>query len=174
VAAAERLGDRGLEAQAIAGVAEIHVARGEPERAVRQAERALAAHRELRDEVLEAEDLRVLAVAVGLAGRTQEAAALLRGVIDRATKHERPLLVANAQRDLANMLALEGEGAAAKQMAQAARATFERLGARVEIDKLDALLAMPTPGASPVAGAAQGAALRGMDVSVQGQREARS
>src|SRR2546426_838717 len=132
--AAERLGDRGLRAQALAGLAEIQVARGEADLAIQDAERALAVHRELQDDVLETEDQRILAVAVGLAGKTREAEALLREVIDRATKHERPLLVANAQRDLANMLALAGDGAGAKQVAQAARATFERLGARVEID----------------------------------------
>src|SRR6266705_1181306 len=163
VSAAERLGDRGLEAQALAGLAEIQVARGAPDLAIRDAERALAVHRELRDEVLEAEDLRILAVAVGLAGRTQEAESLLRDVIARATTHERPLLVASAQRDLAYMLALAGEVAAAKQVAQTARATFERL---------DALLAMRTPGASALAGANQDATIRTPDVSVRGQREA--
>src|SRR3989454_119761 len=171
--AAERLGDRGLRAQALAGLAEIQVARGEAELAIQDAERALAVHRELQDEVLETEDQRILAVAVGLAGKTREAEALLREVIDRATKHERPLLVANAQRDLANMLALAGDGAGAKQVAQAARATFERLGARVEIDKLDALLAMRTPGAGPLAVSNQGAARRVPDVSVRGRKEAR-
>src|SRR5881396_746606 len=171
--AAERLGDRGLRAQALAGLAEIQVARGEADLAIQEAERALAVHRELQDEVLETEDQRILAVAVGLAGKTREAEALLREVIDRATRHERPLLVANAQRDLANMLALAGDGAGAKQVAQAARATFERLGARVEIDKLDALLAMRTPGAGPLAVSNQSAARRVPDVSVRGRKEAR-
>src|SRR6266705_3502942 len=171
--AAERLGDRGLRAQALAGLAEIQVARGEADLAIQDAERALAVHRELQDEVLETEDQRILAVAVGLAGKTREAEALLREGIDRATKHERPLLVANAQRDLANMLALAGDGAGAKQVAQAARATFERLGARVEIDKLDALLTMRTPGAGPLAVSNQGAAMRVPDVSVRGRKEAR-
>ena len=68
---------------------------------------------------------------------------MLRQVIDRATEHQRPLLVASAQRDLAHLLALVGDVAAAKQMALAARATFERLRAKVETEKLDALLAIP-------------------------------
>ena len=140
---AERLGDRVLQAQALAGLAEIRVARGEPEPAIRDAERALAVHRELKDAVLEAEDLRILAVALGLAGKPQDAEAMLRQVIDRATEHQRPLLVASAQRDLAHLLALVGDVAAAKQMALAARATFERLRAKVETEKLDALLAIP-------------------------------
>src|SRR2546426_712420 len=70
------------------------------------------------------------------------------GQIDRAMEHKRPLLVAVAQRDLAHILALGGDVAAAKQLAQAARATFDRLGAKVEIEKLEALLAIPTSGAN--------------------------
>ncbi len=140
---AERLGDLRLKAQALAGRAEIQVVRGEPELAIREVERALAAHRELKDVVLETEDLRILAVALGIAGKRQDAEDLLHEVIDRATEHERPLLVAIAQRDLAHMLAREGEVAAAKKVAQTARATFDRLGAQVEIEKLDALLRNP-------------------------------
>jgi len=64
-------------------------------------------------------------------------------VIERATEHQRPLLVASAQRDLAHLLALVGDVAAAKQIALAARATFERLRAKIETEKLDALLAIP-------------------------------
>jgi len=152
---AERLGDRALQAQALAGLAEIRVARGEPESAIRDAKRALAAHRELKDAVLETEDLRILGVALGVAGKAPEAEAMLRQVIDRATEQQRPLLVASAQRDLAHLLALLGDVAAAKQMALAARATFERLRAKVETEKLDALLAIPDllatkhPGVSP-------------------------
>jgi len=140
---AERLGDRALQAQALAGLAEIRVARGEPESAIRDAERALAVHRELKDAVLETEDLRILAVALGVAGKAREAETMLRQVIDRATEHQRPLLVASAQRDLAHLLALVGDVAAAKQIALAARATFDRLRAKVETEKLDALLAIP-------------------------------
>jgi len=140
---AERLGDQRLEAQALAGLAEIRLARGEHELAIRGAERALAVHRELGDAVLETEDLRILAVALGIAGKTRDAEDMLRGVISRAREQERPLLVASAQRDLAHLLALVGEVAAAKQIALAARATFDRLRAKVETEKLDALLAIP-------------------------------
>src|SRR5256885_1701272 len=69
---AERLGDRRLKAQALAGRAEIRTARGEPEVAIREVERALADHGELKDTVLEAEDLRVLAVALGMTGEGGE------------------------------------------------------------------------------------------------------
>jgi tetratricopeptide (TPR) repeat protein len=138
---AGRLDDRRLRAQAVAGRAEIQVVRGEPELAIREAQRALALHAELKDAVRETEDLRILAVALGSAGRALDAEALLHEVIARATEHERPLLVAIAQRDLAHLLVRKGEVIAAKKLAQTARATFERLGAKVEIRKLDALLA---------------------------------
>ena len=150
---AERLGDRALQAQALAGLAEIRVARGEPEPALRDAERALAVHRDLKDVVRETEDLRILAVALGVAGKTQDAEAMFRHVIARANEQQRPLLVASAQRDLAHLLALIGDVAAAKQLALAARATFERLRATVETDKLDALLAIPDLVATKSAGA---------------------
>src|SRR5437660_2227458 len=140
---AERLGDRALQAQALAGLAEIRVARGEPEPALRDAERALAVHRDLKDVVRETEDLRILAVALGVAGKTQDAEAMYRHVICRDNDKQRTLIVASAQRDLAHLLALIGDVAAAKQLALAARATFERLRATVETDKLDALLAIP-------------------------------
>jgi tetratricopeptide (TPR) repeat protein len=143
---AERLGDRQLEAQAVAGRAEIRTARGESEIAVREARRAVAVHRELQDGVRETEDLRILAVALGMTGNAPEAAAMLRDVIDRATVHDRPLLVAMAYRDLAHLLARGGDVAAAETAAQAARAKFERLGANVEIEKLDALLGAPQGG----------------------------
>ena len=146
---AERLGDRRLKAQALAGRAEIRVTRGDPELAIREAKGALAVHRELKDPVLEAEDQRILAVALGSAGKVNEAEELFLEVIERATVHGRPLLVAIAQRDLAYLLARRGDVAAATVAAQTARATFDRLGAKVEIEKLDALLAHPefrTPG----------------------------
>ena len=140
---AERLGDRRLKAQALAGRAEIRTARGEPELAIREVERGLAEHRELKDTVLEAEDLRILAVALGMTGKVEEADAMFRQVIERGGEYQRPLLVAIAQRDLAYLLAREGNLEGAKEEAQAARATFHRLGAKVEIEKLDALLAHP-------------------------------
>jgi len=148
---AERLGDPRLKAQALAGRAEIRAVRGEPELAVREVEGALAVHRELQEAVLETEDLRILAVVLGMRGQAQDAQTMFRDVIERATEHGRPLLVALAQRDLAYLLAREGEFAAAREVAHAARATFHRLGARVEIEKLDALLAHPEFGAPELA-----------------------
>src|SRR5205814_1280475 len=52
---------------------------------------------------------------------------------------DRPLLVATAQRDLASVLYRTGDRTAAMAMARAARATFDRLGAKAEAAKLDAL-----------------------------------
>src|SRR5438552_2917746 len=141
--AAERLGDRRLKAQALAVRAESQVARGDPELAIREAQRAVVIHRDLKDAVRETEDLRILAVALGAAGRKREAEAMFREVIARAAKHERTLLVAIAQRDLASLLAREGKIAAAREVAETARATLERLGAKAEAEKLDALLEEP-------------------------------
>jgi tetratricopeptide (TPR) repeat protein len=137
---AERLGDQRLKAQALAGRAEIQVLRGEPEVAIREAKRAVVVHRDLKDAVRETEDLRILGVALGRAGQKVEGEAMLREVIARATKHERPRLIGIAQRDLAYLLAREGETAAAVEAAQTARATLDRLGATVEVEHLDALL----------------------------------
>src|SRR6266446_3361230 len=137
---AQALGDQQLTAQAIAGLAEIHVTRGDGDRALAEVERAIATHRELKDPVREAEDLRIKAGALGLAGRREEAETLLRDVIERATEHGRPLLHAMAERDLALLLIQASDVAAGRAAAQRARASFQRLSARAEIAKLDDLL----------------------------------
>ncbi|HYT82375.1 MAG TPA: hypothetical protein VEK86_02925, partial [Gemmatimonadales bacterium] len=137
---AERLGDQQLTAQAIAGLAEIHVTRGEADQAMAAIERAVATHRALKDPVREAEDLRIKAGALALAGRHEDAETLLRDVIDRATQHGRPLLRAMAERDLAHLLIQRGDATSGKAAAQRARSSFQRLSARAEIDKLDDLL----------------------------------
>jgi tetratricopeptide (TPR) repeat protein len=140
---AERLGNQRFKAQAVAGRAEIRIAQGDARLAVGEARRALAVHRQLNDSVRETEDLRILAAALGVAGETEEAHVLFQEVIARATEAQRPLLVATAQRDLAHMLAREGAVTAAKKVALSARATFQRLGAKVEIKKLDVLMRDP-------------------------------
>src|SRR2546422_10027609 len=88
---AERLGDRRLRAQALAGRAEIRAVRGEPELAGRAAGRALAMHRGPQDPVLETEDMRLLAGALGMTGTTAEAGARSLVVVIRATDHGPPL-----------------------------------------------------------------------------------
>src|SRR3989442_4555036 len=143
---AERLDDRQLKAQALAGRAEILIVRGGPQPAIPEAGRALALHPRPGDAVLETEALRILAVALGIAGSTRDAEGMLREVIERATEHGRPLLVAIAQRDLAQLLAREGEVAAAKQLALTARAAVDRLGPKAEIRKRGASLG---PGCNP-------------------------
>jgi tetratricopeptide (TPR) repeat protein len=138
---ADRLGDRRLKAQALAGRAEIRLARKEPELARREAERALSMHRELKDPVLEAEDLRILGGALAALGETAEAEAMLRDVIARAIQHARPLLVAITQRDLAQVHARLERSNLALELARNARATFDRLRADQELRKLDAFVA---------------------------------
>lgn len=144
---ADRLGDRRLKAQALAGRAEIRLARNEPELARREAERALSMHRELQDPVLESEDIRILAGAMAALGKHAEAEAQLRDVMVRGAQQDRPLLVAITQRDLAQLLARLDRTTEAREFAKEARATFERLRAEQEIKKLDAFtatLAVPT------------------------------
>src|SRR5256885_3700734 len=126
---ARALGDQQLTAQAVAGLAEIHVSRGESDRALAEIERAIATHRELKDPVREAEDLRIKAGALGLAGRREEAETMLRDVIERATEHGRPLLLAMAERDLAVPLIQAGGAPPGKAAAQRARSSFQRLSA---------------------------------------------
>jgi tetratricopeptide (TPR) repeat protein len=137
---ARALGDQQLTAQAVAGLAEIHVSRGEGDVALAAIERAIATHRELKDPVREAEDLRIKAGALALAGRREEATSMFRDVIARATEHGRPLLLAMAERDLANLLIQLGDVAGGKAAAQRARSSFQRLSARAEIEKVDDLL----------------------------------
>jgi tetratricopeptide (TPR) repeat protein len=137
---AQALGDQQIIAQAIAGLAEILVASGEADRALTEIEKAIVTHRQLKDPVREAEDLRIKAGALGLAGRREEAETMLREVIERATEHGRPLLLAMAERDLALLLIQAGDVNAGKAAAHRARSSFQRLSARAEIDKLDDLL----------------------------------
>jgi hypothetical protein len=106
-------------------------------------DQAIATHRELKDPVREAEDARIKAAALALSGRREEAEALLRDVIARATEHGRPLLLAMAERDLAYLLLQSGDATGGKAAAQRARSIFQRLSARAEINKLDEVLETP-------------------------------
>lgn len=137
---AERLGDAALKAQAMAGRAEIRIARREPALAVQEAGAALEIHRQLGDAVRESEDLRIMAVGLGVLGQTEQAEQILRDVVNRATQHQRPLLAAVAQRDLAYLLQRKGQERMARELALTARSAFDRLGATVEIEKLDVLV----------------------------------
>lgn len=134
-------GDSSLRAQAVAGRAEVRTASGDADLAVREAQLAAEAHRGLNDPVREAEDQRILANALAAAGKLDEAASLLQEVIVRATSFSRPLLVAITQRDLAQLELRRGHPPEARRLAQTARGMLEQLGARVEVEKLDQLLA---------------------------------
>lgn len=137
---AEQLGDPQLRAQVLAGLAEIHIARGHAALAVQEAETARAMHAELKDPVREAEDMRIVAVAHSAAGRDEDAETQLREVLSLAAAHGRPLLEACAERDLARVFVRGGKIAAAQGLARSARTTFARLGAQREVERLDAML----------------------------------
>lgn len=137
-------GDRSLRAQAIAGRAEINIACGDADLAIREAMLASEVHRELKDPVREAEDQRILGNALALSGRHEEAASVLREVIARAETYSRPLLVAITQRDLAQLELRQGHAEEARHLAQQARGIFQQLGASVEVEKLDQMLASST------------------------------
>ena len=136
---AERAGDATVLGMTLAGRAEVRTAQGDADLGRLEAERALAIHRELRDPVREAEDLRILAAAWAATGEAGEAERLLREVIGRAESQGRTLLAATAGRDLARLLAERGRGAEARPLARLARDRFASLGAHVEAQRLEDL-----------------------------------
>lgn len=142
---ADASGDLALAAQARAGRAEIRILAGDVAVGLREISHALRRHRELGDVVGEAEDLRVLALALAGAERPAEAEPLLHTVIAKAEEHERPWLAAEGRRDLARLLNVLGRHGDARDAALAARSAFSRLGATAEVRKLDDLLAESLP-----------------------------
>jgi len=141
---ATRLGELGLKAQALAGRAEIRLVSGDAAVARREVEQALKVHRELGEEVREAEDLRILACVLAEFDQEDEAELLLHDVIERAIAHSRPLLAATAGRDLAFLLERAGRSGDARDVAQAAVERFERLGAVAQVRKLVEAFAVMT------------------------------
>lgn len=137
---AAEVGDLSLQAQTMAGRAEIRILSGDAAVGRREIARSLATHRRLGDVVREAEDLRILAAAETALGELSSAEARLRDVIERAGHHTRPLLGATAQRDLASVLHRLGRDQEAYELARAARAKFDDLGCVVEARKLDLFL----------------------------------
>ncbi|MEE9267665.1 MAG: tetratricopeptide repeat protein [Gammaproteobacteria bacterium] len=130
-------GDRSLVGQTLAGRAEIRLLLGDVRAALREIELALEIHRELSDDVQEAQDLRILGNVLAANSDHDGAEHTLRDVIKRAESLDRPLLAAMASRDLAHLLRgirLETE---AMELARQARARFTRLGAQAELRKLD-------------------------------------
>ncbi len=129
--------DPTLLAQVLAGRAEIRLMLGEPLLAQHEVKRALKTHGELGNEVEEAESLRVLANTLAVTGNDDEAEQILRDVIQRANSLNRPLLCADATRDLAYLLRKSERASEAREIARAARVLFSQLGAEAEIRKID-------------------------------------
>jgi tetratricopeptide (TPR) repeat protein len=138
---AEKARDPALAAQTRGGRAEIRLLSGDAQFARREIERALETRRELGDVVQEAEDLRVLAGTLAATEQAAEAAHILRDVIERAERHSRPLLAAQAERDLAWLLYRSRRLSEATEVARKARVRFNQLRADAEAKKLDWLMA---------------------------------
>lgn len=138
---AEASGDIRLGASTRGGRAEIRLVAGDAKMARREIERALETERELGDVVGEAQDLRVLAGALAAVGEQGQAEEMLLQVIARAEEHCRPVLAAQAERDLAQVLHTQGRGGEALELARKARVRFLELGAEAEVAKLDQFLA---------------------------------
>src|SRR6267143_6169569 len=136
VATADAAGDRTLWALARRGRAEIRVARGELELARRELDAARRSEEHLPNPVAEAEDLRVMASVLTAEHQSAAAEQALREVINRAAVHQRPLLQAEATRDLAMALRRAGRTADAHAAARAAKAIFTLLGAEGEVRNL--------------------------------------
>src|SRR5437870_283555 len=120
VAEAEATGDRTLWALALRGRAEIHIVRGELDVACAELERVRESRSRLPHAGDEAEDERVVASLFAAEGQWAAAEGALRGVIERAEAHERPLLQAEATRDLSMVLRSTGRHAEARAAARAA------------------------------------------------------
>jgi tetratricopeptide (TPR) repeat protein len=137
---AEASGDLRLGASVRGGRAEIRLMSGDAEVARREIERALQTERELGDVVGEAQDLRVLAGALAAVGEAEQAEEMLLRVVAQAEEHCRPVLVAQAERDLAHVLGMQQRRSEALEFARKARVRFLELGAEAEVAKLDQFL----------------------------------
>jgi len=133
-------GDLALEAKIRCGRAAIRLLGGDAEVAQLEVQRALTMQREIGDVVGEAESLRILAGALAALNQLLQAEAMLFEVIGRATTLNRPLLLAQAERDLAALLHRERRDEQATPLARRARERFEQLGATVEVRRLEELL----------------------------------
>src|SRR5439155_532404 len=136
VAQAEAAGDRTLWAMALRGRAEIRVVRGEVGLARRELDLVREIRTRLPNPVAEAEDLRIAAMMLAAEDQLVAAERALREAIGRAEAHHRPLLQAEATRDLCLVLRRSGRKADAQAAARAAKGIFVQLGAEQEIRKL--------------------------------------
>lgn len=140
VQAAEASGDRRLIALTKGGRAEIRFRAGDLVVAQREIELAIDAERANGDVVGEAEDLRVLACVRAAMDLVAEAEQILLDVIACGEKLGRPLLVAQAERDLAWVLDTQEREKEARARARSARQRFQQLGLDAEVRKLDVFL----------------------------------
>ncbi|GIW52591.1 MAG: hypothetical protein KatS3mg081_1946 [Gemmatimonadales bacterium] len=140
IQAAELSGDLSLVAATICGYADVQRLAGDPLFAAREVEKAIALHRELGDVMGEAEDLRVLAGALGAQGEYARAEALYREVIRRAEQGGDELMAAEAERDLAALLWSLGREAEGRETASRSRARFSKMAAFAEVRRLDQML----------------------------------
>jgi tetratricopeptide (TPR) repeat protein len=134
------LGAVALHARTLAGRAETRLAMGDAEVAGREVERAIEMHRELGDEVGEAEDRRILGLTLVQSGSAEEAENVFKDVVHRSQKLQQPLLIAMATKDLAFLFESTGQTADALDHARAARTHFHELGAQAEVGRLDDLI----------------------------------
>ena len=129
-----------LIAQSLGGRAEIRLLLGDVQVARREVEHSLEKHREVGNVVGEAEDLRVLAGVHAAMDQPSEAERTLRDVVSRAEQRQRPLLAAQAERDLARLLYHLSRLDEAAELARTARVRFSELGAEAEARALDDLI----------------------------------
>lgn len=148
VAEAEATADDALTAVALAGRADVHRLAGYPAVAKREVLRALELHRRQGDTHGEAEDLRVLAGVLVMAGEIDEPERVYRKVVKLAEQHSDPLLAAHAERDLAVLLLRAHRPTEASEVASRSRVRFRQLGAEAEVQRLDATLARAVETAS--------------------------
>ena len=100
----------------------------------------LETQRDLGNVVGEAQDLRVWAGCIAALGEEEAAEGVLRDVIGRAEKCGRPLLAAQAERDLARLVQRIGRLEEAGELAKCARDRFNALGAEAEARRLEDII----------------------------------
>ncbi len=137
---AGNLGAVALHARTLAGRAETRLAMGDAEVAGREVERAIEMHRELGDDLGEAEDRRILGMTLVRSGSAEEAEKVFKDVVHRSQKLQQPLLIAMATKDLAFLYESTGQTADALDHARAARTQFHEFGAQAEVGRLDDLI----------------------------------
>lgn len=132
----ERLGDHQRIANVLLNHCEVLRATGDVAAALAQAERALALHTEIGNEIGRGEALRWTGALLRSLDRAGHARAehLLAEAIRIATRHRANLLHAEAARELGELKLSRGDRTGALQWLERARASFAELGGSVELD----------------------------------------